>query len=106
MNSHDRWLQEPYERQEVEHELLQARIASEADAIMLECTNMDKAIEFADDYEALLFDRDMLIGVTCYILAETDMDLNEKRAAIGAFLIEKVKAAAMKRATYTCTENM
>ena len=106
MNAHDKWLQEPYARQEVDHEMLEARIASEADVLMHEWSNAVAAENAVHDNELLLDDRAQIVAVTCAMLQDTSLTKSEQFELIGRFISHKIKVASMVVATYSCTKDM
>ena len=106
MNAYDKWLQEPYARQEIDHEILEARIASEADALMHEWSNAVTAENAVHDNELLIDDRAQIVAVTCAMLQDQSLTKSEQFELIGRFIAHKIKVASMVVATYTCTRDL
>jgi len=104
MNAHQKFLEQPYERNEVDHELLQARIADEAEIRLREWERIEGASRDAHDYELLLNDLDFIISYAAKKLAEEDMV--QAMTQLGFYVASKVQRAAVEVATDFCTRDM
>lgn len=107
MNSHDRWLQKPYEEQEAAAQERKARIATESEALMIEWVDIGKAINSVDGFELLLDERARIVSnvALCLDLVERGkFTKGDAVAYIGNSVINMVKAAAVNVATHQIKE--
>lgn len=78
-------------------------IAAEADALMAECTDLAAAQDFADNWEALMEDRETIICMASRLVEKYPQDVAE--AALGGYVYRCIRAAAMKRAAHQLGES-
>jgi hypothetical protein len=102
MNAHDKWLQAPYETSAIDHEALQAEIASEADARLIEWQSIEAASRDVYGYELLQNELDFIISYAAKHLGKEDRD--SAMLALGRYVAAKVQRAAIEVATHVCTE--
>jgi hypothetical protein len=74
------------------------RVASEADALLAEFTDLAAAQAFAIDWEALLEDRGDIIYVACTATSKWNPTLAKQ--VIGGFVLDRIRAAAERRARH------
>lgn len=106
MNAHDKWLQAPYEAAAIDHEALQAEIASEAEARLIEWQDMDIAARDAHDYELLDGEIDFIISFAAKVMAAPEAIREHEFAVLGQYIVTKVQRAAFDLATHVCTERV
>ena len=100
MNAHDKWLQSPYGAAAIDHEKLQAQIASEASARLIEWQDVEAAGRDANDYELLRDDIDFIIANAAKQMAAPVVEATEAMALLGFFIVSKVRRAAFIVATH------
>lgn len=74
---------------------IEARIPTEVDALLAECTDLAAAQDFANNREALLEDRDTIICMASRLSEKYPQDVAE--AALGGYVYRCIRAAAERR---------
>lgn len=106
MNAHDKWLQAPYEAAAIDHEALQAEIAAEADARLIEWQDVAAAGRDAHGYELLVDDIEFILANAAKQMAASSEDSLGAMAVLGYYVASKVRRAAFKVATHVCADRV
>ena len=106
MNAHDKWLQAPYAAAAIDHEALQAEIAAEAEARLIEWQRIEGASRDAHNFELLQNDIEFIVMYAARVLSEPKAIQREELEGLGRYVAAKVKRAAMDVATHVCTDKV
>ncbi len=102
MNAHQKYLEQPYEQESIDHAALQEKINFDAADRLIEWQGIEGAGRDAHDYELLRDEIDFIINYAAKKLAEEDQHV--AMCQLGHYVAAKVKAAAIHVATYEATK--
>jgi len=107
MNSHDKWLESPYDAAEELEARRQAAVASEMDALINEWANLPAASRDVDGFDLLMDERDLIVQQVCEILLKkgTVQDGQvitglEVLVRIGLCMKERIERCALRVASH------